>query len=252
MKTLRPIKANRGVLARYQTSIQHIIEQMCADYLVSMAYIYSVNHILAENSLENIDKELKEKKNHWKDLFLLFIGIYTVHFVRNMSSYSEKALQNALIESGLSVSFKPNKVVDNTIEALTKENVSLISNIPDEYHSKIEGILLRGYSQSKPVSEIKEEIEGLLSPILARGNLISNDQANKINVAIQKVRLNELGITRVMWDHGGAYRKEPRKSHIEASGTVFDLNEGCYIDGEHIQPGEKINCKCIYRAVLPY
>lgn len=252
MKTLRPIKANKGVLARYQTRLQHIINEMCADYLVSMAYIYSVNHILAENSLENINKELKEKKDHWKELFLILIGIYTVQFVRNMASSSDKALSNSLNESGVPVSLKPNKVIDNIIEALVLENISLVSNIPDEYHSKMEGIIMRGYAQGKPVDDIKDDIEKLGSTTLSRGNLISNDQANKINIAIQKARLNELGITRVMWDHGGAYRKEPRKTHIEATGTVFDLNEGCYIGGEYIQPAEKINCKCVYRAVLPY
>ena len=252
MKTLRPIKANKGVLARYQASIQHIIDEMCADYLVSMAYIYSVNHILAENSLENIDKELKEKKDHWKELFLAFIGIYVINFVNSIAVTSDRALQNALIESGLNVSFKPNKVANNTVDALIRENISLISNIPDEYHSKMEGIIMRGYAQGKPVDDIKDDIERLKSTTLSRGNLISNDQANKINIAIQKVRLTELGITRVMWDHGGAYRKEPRKRHIEASGTVFDLNQGCYIDGEYIQPGQKINCKCVYRAILPF
>lgn len=252
MKTLRPIKANRGILARYNKELQHIINLMCADYLVSMSYIYSMNHILVENSLRNIDEELKKKKDHWNELFILFIGMYVINFVKGMASASDKALQNALIESGFNVYLKPNQVTTQIVESLIRENISLISNIPDTYHAKIEELLMRGYSQGRTTDQIKEDIEKLLPSTLVRGNLIANDQANKINIAIQKARLNELGITRVMWDHGGAYRKEPRRSHVIASGTIFNLDEGCHIDGQNIQPGEKINCKCVYRAVLPY
>ena len=64
--------------------------------------------------------------------------------------------------------------------------------------------------------------------------------------------MNELGLTKAVWDHGSAYRHEPRHSHVVATGTPFDIREGCLIDGEYIQPAEKINCKCVYKAVLPY
>ena len=41
-------------------------------------------------------------------------------------------------------------------------------------------------------------------------------------------------------------------SHVEMDGKEFDLKQGMWDKkaGAYIQPGELVNCKCTYRAVL--
>jgi hypothetical protein len=53
----------------------------------------------------------------------------------------------------------------------------------------------------------------------------------------------DLGFTKAKWKHSTA-SKEPRQSHLKANNKVYNIEEGCYIDGEYIQPAEKINCNC--------
>ena len=43
----------------------------------------------------------------------------------------------------------------------------------------------------------------------------------------------------------------PRPDHVAANGKRYKIAEGCLISGEHIQPGEDINCRCTSRPVLP-
>ena len=34
-------------------------------------------------------------------------------------------------------------------------------------------------------------------------------------------------------------------------GKEFDIEKGCLIDGEYIQPGEEPNCGCTSEAIIP-
>jgi len=256
MKTLRPIKPNQGIVAKYNSNFQDILLQMCSDYAVDFTSIFlnnpSQNITNTPNSFEAIDDKSKKKRAEWDWLIWLFILNYATYFVVKLCSSAERSLKNALDEAGISVKFTETEASRQMIKALITENSNLITSLTSQYQDKVNETILRGYTLNKSADEIKDEIEALQKSVLARGKLIAKDQSNKINNAIQRVRLTELGITRVVWDHGSAFRFEPRESHIHATGTVFNLLDGCLIDGEYIQPGELIGCKCVYRAVLPF
>ncbi|ELR7719768.1 phage head morphogenesis protein, partial [Salmonella enterica] len=40
-------------------------------------------------------------------------------------------------------------------------------------------------------------------------------------------------------------------SHVKANGKRFDLRKGMFLDGKWVLPGEEINCKCGWEAVIP-
>ena len=76
-----------------------------------------------------------------------------------------------------------------------------------------------------------------------------NFDADKINQAIEEARATELGVTRAIWVHSSA-SKEPRPSHVKASGTEYELQKGLYLDGEWLKPAQAINCRCRPRLII--
>ncbi|EIS9018273.1 phage head morphogenesis protein, partial [Salmonella enterica subsp. enterica serovar Montevideo] len=52
------------------------------------------------------------------------------------------------------------------------------------------------------------------------------------------------------WRHSRA-GKTWRPSHVKANGKRFDLRKGMFLDGKWVLPGEEINCKCGWEAVIP-
>ena len=100
------------------------------------------------------------------------------------------------------------------------------------------------------MKEMTEAIAELYPAAKDRAALIARDQSNKANSVVNRTRQLELGITRAKWmhSHGG---KEPRPDHLAADGKEYDIEKGCLISGEYIQPGEMINCRCTSRPILP-
>ena len=252
MKTLRPIKKNQGIATAYDLKFQDILNDMIKDYLIDIGYIYQMNPPTLPESFNNIEKAVKEKKDKWDELIWAFILANTVNFVAKTYKATDRSLQNALTESGWHVALQETPEISRLVKILVKDNVDLVKSVVNEFQDKAGLAVTRNFVLDRTKDQLQEDIERLIPKTLARAGLVVRDQSNKINNVIQKARFTQLGITRVMWDHGGAYRKEPRPTHEASTGVVFNLSEGCLIDGEYIQPGEKIGCKCVYRAVLPF
>ena len=78
---------------------------------------------------------------------------------------------------------------------------------------------------------------------------IARDQANKAHAVIERAKRQELGITKAIWLHSHAGKK-PRPSHLAANSKEFDVSKGMYLDGEWVQPGELINCRCCSKSII--
>ncbi|ELV4297825.1 phage head morphogenesis protein, partial [Salmonella enterica] len=82
-----------------------------------------------------------------------------------------------------------------------------------------------------------------------RAALIARDQNNKATSVMQSARQRSVGITEGIWRHSRA-GKTWRPSHVKANGKRFDLRKGMFLDGKWVLPGEEINCKCGWEAVI--
>jgi SPP1 gp7 family putative phage head morphogenesis protein len=83
-----------------------------------------------------------------------------------------------------------------------------------------------------------------------RAALIARDQNRKATAVIHRDSLLDLGVTQAVWHHSHA-GKTPRPSHVAANGKVYELSKGLLVEGEYIQPGQEINCRCTCRAIVP-
>jgi uncharacterized protein with gpF-like domain len=143
--------------------------------------------------------------------------------------------------------------MQDAMNATIKENVALIKSIPQQYFLEVEGIVMRGFTKGRDLQLITEELQKRYGITSRRAANIARDQSNKLTATTEQARRVELGLFEAEWIHSGG-GKEPRQSHVKAGKEKrrFDVCEGCLIDGEYILPGEKINCRCGSRVILPF
>lgn len=139
-------------------------------------------------------------------------------------------------------------------KAGVRENVALIKSIPSDYFAKIEGDVLRSIQTGRGMADLLPAIKDIGHSTQKRAELIARDQTSKATTAVNRARMQGLGIKQFEWLHSGG-GKEPRKLHQEMNGKIFSLADPPIIDkrtGERGLPGQLINCRCRMSPVISF
>lgn len=253
-KTARAVHANKAVEARYRKTLEALIKEMSnsTEYWVSAQY-KKAEPMLAEDALPAAEMaaRVKEVAKRWIGRFNAMADDIAKRFAAGGIKSTDNSFQASLKDAGWAVDFKMTRAMQDVAKAAVVENVALIRSIPQQYFTDIEGIVMRGYSQGRNLGEITSELQSRYGVTKRRAALIARDQNNKLTAVTTQARRIELGITEAVWQHSHA-GKEPRKSHVAADGKKFEIAKGCLIDGDHILPGQLINCRCSSKSVLPF
>ena len=172
-------------------------------------------------------------------------------YMKSIFDASDIAFRKSLKDAGWSVKFTMTPAIKDAFTASLNENISLIKSIPVQYAQEMEGIVMRSYSAGRDLETMVKDIKQIYPKAATRAETIARDQSNKANAVCNRTRQMELGITQAKWMHSHA-GEVPRPSHVKANGKIYNIAEGCLIDGVYIQPGELINCRCSSRPILPY
>lgn len=258
-KTVRAVHANRGIEAKYRKTLQRMIAEMhgSVEYWLTAGYRKApprmaalVEHAQDASPSDRIRKILDELAKRWIDRFEEYAPKLAEAYLQGMFKASDSAFRQALKEAGWTVEFKMTPAIRDAFNASLNENVGLIRSIPEKYLQQVEGVVMRSYSAGRDLETMVKDLKQLYPGASHRAELIARDQSNKANAVVNRARQMELGITEAIWMHSHA-GKTPRPDHVAADGKRYKIAEGCKIDGEYIQPGEEINCRCTCRAVLP-
>lgn len=271
-KTLAAIHPNVGIEASYRKKLDKLIDEMNASFIWWIKAAYRANSpemaqdgitvgeteaqeiaraIRAAGSpakvLQNVMRKLSRK---WQKKFDEAAPELANYFSTSVSQRVDGALTSILKKAGIAVEFKLTAMQNDVVRATVAENVKLISNIATEHAFGIEQAVMRSVTKGRDLAGLAKELESRYKITKRRAALIARDQNNKATAAINRVRQREAGITHAIWmhSHGG---KHPRKSHQDYSGKEYEIDKGAYIDKEWIFPGEKINCRCVSKPVLP-
>jgi len=174
-------------------------------------------------------------------------------FAQSSSRQSQAVLKKILRDAGVSVKFQLTPTVRDIFDATVAENVGLIKSIASQYHTEVQGMVMRSVTSGRDLASLTDDLEKRFRITRNRAKFIALDQNNKATAVITRARQKEVGIEEAIWlhSHGG---KEPRKTHLANSGKRYKVSEGWYDPDprvrRHIFPGELINCRCVSRPIV--
>lgn len=246
-----------GVAERYQKAMQAEIDLMIKDYLRAFKPVSNELQTMDASIASTAGKKLNELSKKWQARFSKKSKSWVERFTSQVSAFSKKSTESSLRElSGgitIEVPEMPQGMVDK-LRAATLQNVSLIKSIPDQFHQRIEGAVMRsierGGQGAKTVYEEIKEIGGMSGK---RAKFIATDQSRKATTAFNLERMKSAGIRKGKWKHSGG-SAEPRPIHVQLDGVVFDLDDPPVIDkdGTRGLPGTLPHCKCIWIPVIEF
>lgn len=133
------------------------------------------------------------------------------------------------------------------VDTFVAENVALIRNVPQQFMTNVEGIVLRGVTSGTLPRDIAEQLADEEGVALRRAKNIARDQVGKFYGRLNAVRQQRLGVKTYTWRDAGDNRVRPE--HEERDGKVYAWNpedateEIEYLPPEN-QPGQEPMCRC--------
>lgn len=257
--TLRPIHPNAGIRAAYRKKLLALVDEMGKSYAHWLRSAYRENPpaIAMDEMASNALKiALRILARRWKKRFDTAAEQLAEYFATKVEKRSRLTLQKILRDGGWSVQpdfFKNTAAVRDVMSATVAENVSLIKSIPQQFHTQVEGLVMRSVTAGRDLAPLVRDLQKQYGVTRRRAEFIALDQNNKATAAITRARYVDMGIEEAIWLHSGG-GKTKRPTHVKQSGKKYNIATGWFDPDpkvrRHIQPGELINCRCVPRAVI--
>lgn len=246
--TLNSIAPDASLTKWYREQMQGMMDEMRLDVIDQVVKPYR-SEIAMDGILDWMGHVIDGLVSKWmKNLDSISESIAKELVGRSKTNY-DKRLHNILRKRGFTVNFKHTQYIQDQAQIALEENVALIKSIGNQYLDKVRSAVWRsvknGYDLESLVKQLKE-IDGVED---RRAKNIAKDQTAKLNQAFEKARAQELGIKEAIWVHSSAGRTF-RHDHVKANGQRYEIEKGCYISGEYIQPAWKINCRCRAKLII--
>ncbi|WP_047680912.1 MULTISPECIES: phage minor head protein [Xenorhabdus] len=224
------------------------------DYWISAEYKRQQPNIVSDASpAKELNQKLFSVMGRWRMKFNQIADSIAVWFVNRANTYASTSVKNKLKADSITVNMRLTPAVQNVLDSLYEQQVSLIKSIPELYLTQVQTLVQQSVVNGRDIGFLKEELKKRYSLTENRAKTIARDQNAKATNAIARERCKSSGIAEGIWIHRAGGSKSYRESHIKMNGQRFTLSEGCYDPHvqRHIHPGELINCKCDFRPVIP-
>lgn len=246
--TLNSIAPDASLTKWYREQMQGMMDEMRSDLIQDVVKPMR-SEIAMDGILDWMGHVIDGLVSRWQDRLDKLSTQVAQELVGKAKTNYDKRLLGILKKRGFTVNFRNTKYVEDQAQIALGENVALIKSIGNEYLDKVRSAVWRsvknGYDVESLVNQLKE-IDGVTD---RRAKNIAKDQTAKLNQAFENARAQELGIKEAIWLHSSA-SKSPRHDHVKANGTRFNLEEGCYISGQYIQPAFLPFCKCRKKLII--
>ena len=263
-KTLRAVHGSPGIRAAYRRKLEGMIRQMHEDAARAVleefdaaAWRMARDGAAWRSPSERLAERMERIRKSWERRFKTFAESAAGLFVRQIWARVRLGRKNELASLGLGVTINPSRFTSDTYQALLRENVSLIKNIPKNYCERIEADVQRAVLAGGDRTGLMRALRTGYGFSQKRARLIARDQTAKATQALAESTDRDLGFTEGIWVHVPG-RKSSRPTHIAMNGKKFELGKGLYDKdaggrgrGAYVVPGRLVNCMCSYRPVIP-
>lgn len=211
-----------------------------------------VSVVLGKSPALNVERTLKAWSAKWRTRFDGMSVQIARGFADKNFQMTQASMRDALKQAGFTVKFTPTRGSIEAYRGVVAENVGLIKSIQSQYLTGVQSDVWQSVNRGADMATLSKKLQSQYGVTKRRAALISRDQNAKAKATIEMTRRAELGITQAIWQHS-AGGKEPRPTHVAMSGKIFDVKKGLWDEdeGEFVQPGQLINCRCTSRAIIP-
>jgi SPP1 gp7 family putative phage head morphogenesis protein len=255
-KILGPVHPNAGLNVEYRARLDALIEEMTRSYArwIVAQYRKTPPRIAMDATpAKELEREIRRLGKMWEKRINEMAPRLAKWFLQNAAKRSEARLKKILKDGGMSVEFKMTPVVRDIVEASIADNVALIKSIGSQYHTQIEGLVMRSVTTGRDLGSLSKELAKRYGVTKRRAAFIARDQNNKATAVVTRARQQEAGIEEAIWlhSHGG---NEPRPTHLANSGERYRIDQGWFDPDPKVRrfiwPGELINCRCVCKPVI--
>lgn len=258
-KVTSAVHPNAGIRIAYSKKLKALIEAMSRSYEHWVRAAYRANQpemaklATDESPAKELERELNDLFKRWRKNFDDAAPALALWFAKSTSRRSELALKAILRRHGISVKFKMTPAMRDVFDATVAENVALIRSIPQQYHTQVQGLVMRSVQSGRDLLGLSTDLRRRYAITAKRAALISLDQNNKATAYLTQARQTSLGIEEGIWMHSHA-GKEPRVTHLANDQKRFNIREGWYDPDPKVRrrilPGELIHCRCTWRPIV--
>lgn len=257
-----PLNPPDVVEAKFRAELVRMVERMQKTTRRELDKLYrspEAPTVAMDASFSSMAARLvRELTKRFTALFVDRAGGLAKAWAEGISRQSAVGLGQSLKDVSGGVTLKTDVIsgaVADVVKASIKQNVALIKSIPREYFLEIEGEVMRSIQTGRGMADLQPFLEKRYGVTKRRAALIARDQTSKATAAINRARMQGLGVKKFKWLHsmGG---KEPRPLHKNVlNGNVYSFDDPPVIDertGEKGFPGQLINCRCRMVPVIEF
>ena len=269
-KVLAPVAVDRQTEAIYRRKLERAVALMAASYLRSIERKYdraldaNVDAGLLPDVAQDANPfkklattlfdEMKRLRDYWTKYFDTFAQEVTAGAFQDLYVDNQRMWQSRLRNAGFDIKLDMTPSQRLVMKAKVQENVALIRSISQEYHTAVEGEVLRHFIAGRDLKGLQDKLVERGKSTTSRAAFIARDQCNKATAQFNSARQRELGLHWATWQHSSA-GKEPRPNHVRAGREKWVFNTQIGIDfGDKfgfVLPGEAISCRCSSRTIIP-
>lgn len=159
---------------------------------------------------------------------------------------------SASIEASTGVDIRQTLMLNGPVldemHRVQRENVELITSIPDEYFDRLEDTISESWNDGERWEELADRLGEIGEITENRAAFIARDQTSKMNCHFNRVRQTSVGIRKGEWQTAGD--GDVRESHAEMDGEIFEWDDPPLVGDENLLPGEDYNCRCTAAPVM--
>jgi SPP1 gp7 family putative phage head morphogenesis protein len=254
------LQPNAAVSIKYAKKIDRLVLSMLAETRKEITRMFesevSRKFFAADESLASQARILTNKLNRkFQNLFDKKSPLIAESMVKQVNESSAKGLHSSLqkLSGGMSLKTSINTgPMAEVTKAAVAENVALIRSISAKYMEQVQGAVMRSITTGNGLQDLIPALQQFEGMTKRRAKNIALDQTRKTYNAVNKARMQKIGVKKFKWIHsgGGAH---PREDHVRMDGNIYSFDDLPVIDartGERGIPGQAVNCRCTMSPVF--
>lgn len=128
-------------------------------------------------------------------------------------------------------------------------NVALIKGLADDTAKRVQQAVSTAVINGQSAATLRKTLTEQFGIADRRARLIARDQIGKLNSDLNRIRQQQVGVTKYEWMTSADERVRPL--HRSLNGKVYKWGEDTGAEGG-LPPGQPVQCRCVARGIVEF